>query len=214
MPSIHRNISFASGGLRLEGVLHLPGDSGKFSGVAICHPHPRYGGDMHSSVVVGIARSLCEAGLAALRFNYRGVGGSEGDYDGGDGESRDAEEAVGFLSLQEGVDGSRIGIAGYSFGAWMALEAASSNNLAQAVASVACPIRPFTEIGVREILQPKLLILGEHDHDFPVEQFRFLSKRFIEPKEVEVVQGADHFFGGHIPEVGKLAAEFFTRWLM
>jgi alpha/beta superfamily hydrolase len=213
MMTTHQDITFNSGGLALEGVLHLPRETGRFPGVVICHPHPRYGGSMDNVIVKWVARSLCEAGIAAFRFNYRGVGSSEGMFHRGIGEAKDAANALEFLSLQDSIDASRIGIAGYSFGAWMALEAAQGNSVVQAIASIACPARHLKEMGVKEMLQPKLLVCGEYDHDFPSSQFRFLSQRFSEPKQVEIIYGADHFFGGHVEEVSELVTGFFKHWL-
>lgn len=215
MAGIRRDISFASGDLTLEGCLHLPdsGGGGKYPGVAICHPHPQYGGDMYNVVVASLADSLCAAGIAALRFHFRGVDMSEGSFDGGVGEIDDAVEAMEWLALQDEVDGSRIGIAGYSFGAAVALAAARGGGVAQAVASIACPSRVFNEMGAQEILQPKLLMLGEHDHDFPLAQFKFQARRYSEPRQIEVIDGADHFFGGHVSRVCELTTDFFRRWL-
>ncbi len=203
-----------SGGLRLEAVLHLPSiGKGKAPGVVVCHPHPRYGGDMESGVVVGVCEALTGSGFAALRFNFRGVGMSEGSFDWGGGETDDAESAMETLSLRDEVDGSRIGIAGYSFGAAVALQAAMWSGMAQAVASIACPAAHLREFSGMEILQPKLFVLGDSDHDFPEGQFRFLSKRFSDPREYEVIQGADHFFRGREAAVGRMSADFFTKWL-
>ena len=213
MPSIRRDITFPSGDLTLEGALHLPEGTGRFPGVVLCHPHPRYGGDMYNVIVASLADRLCAAGIAALRFNFRGVDLSEGEFDGGAGEIQDAAEAMNFLSLRDEVDASRIGIAGYSFGAAIALAAASQNSIAQAIVSIACPSRVFNEISARELLLPKLLILGEHDHDFPMQQFRFMARRYTEPKSIEIIRGADHFFGGHVSEVTALATDFFSEWL-
>ena len=191
----------------------MPHVGNRLPAVAVCHPHPRFGGDMHNGVVVAVAERLRTAGLAALRFNYRGVGGSGGAYDGGAGEGRDTEAALTFLSSHRRIDVSRLGIAGYSFGAGIALRVAHQNSLVQAVASIACPVGPFTEMGVRQLLQPKLLICGELDHDFPVDQFKFLAQRFTDPKDVEVLYGADHFFVGRHDEIGEMVAGFFLRCL-
>ena len=213
MAEIRRDVMFPSGDLALEGTLHLPADEGRFPGVVICHPHPRYGGDMYNVIVATLAQSLCAAGIAALRFNFRGVDMSEGSFDGGNGEIQDAEEALNYLSLSENIDASRVGIAGYSFGAAVAMAAASRSNLAQAIVSVACPSRVFNEMSAQEMLLPKLLILGEHDHDFPAQQFKFMARRYGDPKQVEIIGGADHFFGGHVAQVVGLATSFFEQWL-
>ena len=213
MAAIQQNVMFPNGDLALEGTLHLPAEEGRFPGVVICHPHPQYGGDMYNVIVASLANSLCAAGIAALRFHFRGVDMSEGSFDGGIGEIEDAVEAMNFLSLNENVDASRVGIAGYSFGAAVALAAASRSNLPQAMVSIACPSRVFNEMSAQELLLPKLLILGEHDHDFPAQQFNFMARRFTDPKEVEVIGGADHFFGGHVAEVVGMATKFFEKWL-
>ena len=141
-------ITISSGDLRLEGFLHMPppsdvADDRGAPGVVVCHPHPRQGGNMHSSVVIGVADALVASGFAVMRFNFRGVGESEGAFSWGSGETDDADAALDTLSLTDGVNGSRIGIAGYSFGAAVALQCAKDSPLPQAVASLS-PARPGT----------------------------------------------------------------------
>lgn len=213
MTAIKHDIIFPSGELALEGILHLPDGEGRFPGVVICHPHPQYGGNMYNVIVASLVQSLCDAGIAALRFHFRGVDMSEGSFDGGIGEIEDAAEAMSFLSLHDNIDASRVGIAGYSFGAAVALAAAWRSDTPQALVSIACPSRVFNEMSARELLLPKLLLLGEHDHDFPAQQFRFMARRYTDPKTIEIIGGADHFFGGHVSEVVELATEFFRQWL-
>ena len=168
---------------------------------------------MYSSVVIGVADRLTTNGIAVLRFNFRGVGESEGAFDWGSGETDDAEAAVEELALADGVDASRIGIAGYSFGAAVALQAAMGSSTIQAVASIACPAAQLRAFSGLEVLQPKLFVLGDHDHNFPADQFRFLTRRYADPCEAEIVKGADHFFRGTESEVGDLASQFFSTWL-
>lgn len=213
MTNSKRDVNITNGDVTLEGILHLPTDGDGLPAVVVCHPHPRHGGDMDNVVVSSLVRYLGEAGIAALRFNFRGVGLSEGTFDGGSGEISDAVEALNFLSLQDEVDPTRIGLAGYSFGAGVALIASTYGNVTQAIASIACPSRVFNEMGVHEMLQPKLLVCGEYDHDFPAAQFTFQAKRFSDPKQVELVQGADHFFGNSLDVVGELTGTFFQEWL-
>lgn len=213
MTKSQRNIIFPNGDIKLEGVLHLPSDGDSLPAVAICHPHPRHGGDMDNVVVSSLVGYLGEAGIAALRFNFRGVGLSGGSFDGGSGEISDAVEALSFLSLQDEVDPTRIGLMGYSYGAAVALIASTYGEVTQAVASVACPSRVFSDMGAHEMLQPKLLVCGEFDHDFPAAQFSFLAKRFSDPKQIELIHGADHFFGDFLDLVGELAGNFFQEWL-
>ncbi|MCH8309406.1 MAG: dienelactone hydrolase family protein [Chloroflexi bacterium] len=205
-----QQLNFDSNGLSLQGILEFPESDDKVPGVVICHPHPRHGGDMVNDVVVGLSQSLNAIGIATLRFNFRGVGASEGAHDNGNGEVDDALSALDALELDDAVDASRIGIAGYSFGASIALQAALDSIQVKAVFSVACPIGPFRALSSLELLQPKMLVLGDHDHDFPVGEFRFLTKRFSQPKDVEVISNADHFFRGIEAEVGKMASIFFN----
>lgn len=214
MSTIAEPIAISSGDLRIEGLLERPREhEDAVPGVVICHPHPRQGGNMYSGVVIGVADRLTANGFAVLRFNFRGVGESEGAFDWGSGETDDAEAAVDKLSLVEGVDASRIGIAGYSFGAAVALQAAMDSSSIQAVASIACPAQQLRAFSGLEMLQPKLFILGDHDHNFPQDQFRFLTRRYADPCDAEIVQGADHFFRGYETEVGEMASKFFTTWL-
>ena len=119
-----------------------------------------------------------------------------------------------FLSFYEGIDATRIGIGGYSFGASMALEVATQSDVVQAVASIASPLQTLNDLSIHEIVLPKLLIAGDMDHVVPGDQFRFLSQRFVEPKEVHLIYGADHFFLGNEAEIGEKAADFFYRWLL
>ena len=110
-------VSLALGAdLRLEARLALP-DSPN-AGVVICHPHPLYGGDMHNPVVVRVQEVCAGLGLATLRFNFRGVGGSSGTHGGGAGEQEDATAALD--TLAKAVGAAPLAIAGYSFGAWIA----------------------------------------------------------------------------------------------
>lgn len=214
MESRQTPITIDSGGLSIEGMLHLPGDAAdKVPGIVICHPHPRYGGDMNNNVVLGLTERLTKDGFAVLRFNFRGVGGSEGAFDWGGGETDDADAALETLSLRDEVDGSRIGIAGYSFGAAVAIQSATDSTTAHAVAAIACPAPQFRAFSGMELLQPKLFVLGDHDHNFPVDQFRFLCRRFADPRQSEVISGADHFFRDHEPTLSEMTSEFFTQWL-
>ena len=214
MTTIAEPITITSGDLQLEALLERPGrDPDAIPGVVICHPHPRQGGNMYNSVVIAVSDRLTANGIAVLRFNFRGVGESEGAFDWGSGETDDAEAAVEELSLAEGVDASRIGIAGYSFGAAVALQTAMASATIQAVATIACPAAEVRAFSGLEILQPKLFVLGDHDHNFPVEQFRFLTRRYADPCEAEVVPGADHFFRGSEADVGEMVSRFFATWL-
>ncbi|HJU27809.1 MAG TPA: hypothetical protein VJ718_01485, partial [Candidatus Binataceae bacterium] len=112
-----RQVTFASGDLKLEGLLAIPEDSRPARAGVVCHPHPLYGGSMYNNVVDAVLEAMWKLGWATLRFNFRGVGQSEGEHGGGAGEADDATAAVKFLGEQTGLTVSNLVLAGYSFGA-------------------------------------------------------------------------------------------------
>ena len=168
---------------------------------------------MFDALLNQISSYLLTSGIATLRFNQRGVGMSSGESGDGANELIDTEAVVNLTSSNPKIDGSRLGIIGYSFGAWMALESALRTNLIKSLVSIACPQNKFAQYGTVQITQPKLLILGDRDHDFTLGQFKFLANRMSEPKRTEVVTGADHFFREHSDLVGKLSCEFIKETL-
>src|SRR5215467_7897457 len=117
-------ITFSSGNLTLEAMIARPSSSMGRGGV-VCHPHPLYGGSMFNNVVESALEAMWRLGWATLRFNFRGVGGSQGAHSGGSGEVDDAVAAVHFLASELALAPRTIALAGYSFGAMMAMKAAS-----------------------------------------------------------------------------------------
>ena len=202
-------IYIKSGDIELESRLDVPLGENRPPCVLFCHPDPRHGGAMDNLILEKVNENLLKNGIATLRFNFRGVGNSTGEFTGGKSEGTDIISIVEFLSTHTLIDGSKIGIFGYSFGAWMALEATLATSKIKSVVSVACPQRWYSTFGTVEMVQPKLLISGDRDHDFPHGQFKFLSGRFTEPRQVETITGADHFFHGYEGILGELAAKFF-----
>ena len=134
-------IGFRSQGLSLEGVLTSPqGIEGELPTLVVCHPHPVLGGDMENAVVTAICRAADIRGLATLRFNFRGVGDSEGEFSNGKGEQRDLEAALRVARRWPGLDGKRVAVAGYSFGASVVLGGLRRCGAARCLAFVAPPI--------------------------------------------------------------------------
>src|SRR3989449_10367061 len=101
----HGQATFASGALILEGVLDLP-ERTPAPGIVVCHPHPMYGGDMHNNVVDAVCQTAAADGIVALRFNFRGAGGSEGTYDNGVGGQDDGGAALAYLRGMPEADGA------------------------------------------------------------------------------------------------------------
>lgn len=206
-------VTFPSGDITLEAALHTPTGPGPFPGVVVCHPHPTYGGDMDNNVVMAICSGLTRQGIAALRFNFRGAGQSEGAHDGGRGEQEDVLAALQALRESAAIDGSRIGLAGYSFGASMALAVAPRVAELRALAVVAPPTPGLNTPGIQAYARPKLILAGDMDSSIPIEQVHELARGMARPAEVQVLQGGDHFLLGHEGEIAQRIGRFFAGHL-
>jgi len=203
-------VTFPCGNLELEGVLYIPDDEEKGSArVVVCHPHPVFGGSMENMVIQRICGSIADNGARCLRFNFRGVGASGGFHNGGKDEVKDVLSAVKYM--RGGKKTTKVVLAGYSFGASMALLAACKDRAIKKVACVALPCGLFDVSPCTGPKGPKvLLITGNND---PVAPIADLSK-FIEGSgsrvRLEPIPGTDHFFGGKMQAVGRLVADFLV----
>jgi len=186
-------VTFPCGGLKLEGLLTLP--EGEVPGAAVvCHPHPLYGGSMHNNVVEAVLEALWQRQFATLRFNFRGVGASEGEYDGGEGELDDVRGAVAFLAGKAAV--RSVMLVGYSFGASVSLRAGLTDPAVNRLVLVALPVALMTGPSDSSS-KPVLLVSGDRDSYSPVEPLRTLATELGSRARLEILAGADHFFGGY-----------------
>lgn len=193
-----------SGELTLEGLLANRG--GEAPAVVVCHPHPMYGGSMFNNVVDAILAAMWQRGYSTLRFNFRGVGASEGEHDGGRGEVDDAAAAMAFLLSQPGVRKKDAVMAGYSFGAMVAVAAGYEHADVARIVAVALPIsmtEPRVPAGASK---PLLLVSGDHDSYSPVAALTALQKKIGKSAQLEIIEGADHFFGGSEAELSRAIA--------
>jgi len=185
MKSQPRFVKFGSEGPRIEGVFS-GGEKGRRP-VLLCAPHPLYGGNMDNEVIVTLAGALVDMGHPVLRFNYRGVGGSEGEYGGGGGEASDTAGAADFL-LGE-ADARRVMVVAYSFGAWVAMMCRQARDDLDPLVLVSPPNRmmdfDFDVAGAR------LFVLAGTRDDFC--DLELLARQF--PANVTPIEGADHFYG-------------------
>lgn len=195
----------------LEGILESPPSDHTGAGVVICHPHPLYGGDMYNNVVAALSRGLSENGISAFRFNLRGVGQSGGRFDGGEGEAEDTAGALSYLSSLEEIDPQKVGLAGYSFGGMVALLACEKSELPSAIVVIS-PLIPRGALSAHKI--PKLIIAGENDNVVPFSDIKQGAGEMAEPKRLEVIPGADHFWGGNEKPMIDLAVRFFQEALV
>jgi hypothetical protein len=206
----------------LEGIYEEPEERAAWGGVVVAHPHPLYGGTMQQPVVYRTAQSCRKLGLATLRFNFRGVGKSEGSYSGFE-EYRDVEAAAAYLRgrLDAGDDGRSVSapvrplaLAGYSFGSIMTAMAAAASISVQALALIAFAVTWEDLAAVLERLTayrgPVFALCGSNDEIAPPgEVERVLSELRLD-FSLSVVPGADHFFAGVQREVGERVATFLS----
>jgi alpha/beta superfamily hydrolase len=171
--------------------------------VVFAHPHPQQGGTMHTKAVFQGAKGLRRIGCAVLRFNFRGVGSSGGGFDGGEGERDDFRAAIGFM--QRRYAGVPIWAAGFSFGAWIALETGAADPRVSLLIGIAPPVCK-SEYDFSECLaadKPKFLVQGGLDEVCPVRTLWAFYAKLKEPKELVVIDGANHLFDGRTTEVGE-----------
>ncbi len=208
MNSIHSR--FPCGDIILEGERHLPEGKGPFPGVVVCHPHPLYGGNMLNNVVVAICQALPRHSIAAFRFNFRGVGNSEGTFGGGIAEQEDVKAALAFVSSTASTDSKKIGLAGYSFGASVALPVALQDERVSLLALVSPALSDSGWAQLKGYHKSKFLIVGDTDSVIPVERFQQHIKDITDPKQYQVVSGADHFWWGYEEIVAEKVTQFFV----
>ncbi len=197
-------VTFRSGELRLEGLLANPGANGPAA--VVCHPHPAYGGSMFNNVVEAILAAMWQAGYATLRFNFRGVGASDGEHDGGPGEVDDAVAAMAFVLAQPGVRKAGAVMAGYSFGAMVALSAGYARAEIARIVAVALPLAMADARIPDGASKPMLLVSGDRDSYSPVAGLKTLRSQIGDSARLEIIPGADHFFGGHEAELSRAIA--------
>ncbi len=178
---------------RLESLLEEPEDRAPVFAALICHPHPLYGGTMHNKVVYRLARGLRRTGAVALRFNFRGVGRSEGKHDNGAGEVEDARVALAWL--RERYPGLPFVLAGFSFGSRVALRLGCEGE-AQPLEVIAVGF-PTSRSGYEYLYEctvNKTFIQSTNDEHAPRADFETLFAEVAPPKRLEWVEAADHFF--------------------
>ena len=200
-------VTFPSNSLTLEGDLTL--HAGAARAAVICHPHPQYGGDMHNSVVRAVETALQQAGFTTLRFNFRGVGRSTGAYDGGAREQDDARAAVTYL--QDRSSTTPVTLAGYSFGAMVALQAGDNLAAVERLIAVAPPLAFFDLAFLAGCTKPKVFIVGDHDQYCSVSELTHQLAVVAEPKTRSILAGADHFFFGFESAIGDAVGGFVER---
>jgi uncharacterized protein len=199
MPTIH-DLTGPAG--KLEALLDLPEGTPK-AAVVFAHPLPTHGGTMHTKAVYQGTKGLVRTGCAVLRFNFRGVGHSAGSFDAGPGEREDFIAALDYM--QRKYPGLPQWAAGFSFGSWIALETGAVDPRVTVLIGIAPPVTKsgYDFSNTRLSTKPKFFVHGEADEICPVQDMWKFYGLLPEPKELVVIDMADHLFDGHTAEVGE-----------
>jgi alpha/beta superfamily hydrolase len=175
--------------------------------VVFGHPHPLHGGTMHTKVVYRSAKALAGLGCAVLRFNFRGVGRSEGTFGGGDGEREDFAAALDAMAARH--PGSPLWAAGMSFGAYVALTAGAADRRVETLLGIAPPVDRYDFSPLRTSRKPTYIVHGEHDEVCPLAKAQSFVKALPEPRQLVIIPGANHLFTGKEQLVVEALARLF-----
>jgi uncharacterized protein len=187
---------------RLEALLDEPSGSPR-AAVVFAHPLPTHGGTMHTKAVFQGTKGLVRAGCAVLRFNFRGVGKSDGTFDAGEGEKEDFTAGLDYMAAK--YPGMPLWAAGFSFGAFIALETGAVDDRVTALIGIAPPVTKmgYDFANTRASTKPKFFVQGEADDICPIQDMWKFYGALPEPKELVIIDMADHLFDGHTTEVGE-----------
>lgn len=195
---MEENVDFLSGNDVIEGLYEK--NTGE-RGAVITHPHPLYGGDMHNDVVKTITRAYRNKRYATLRFNFRGVGASQGAFDNGVGEQEDVFAAVAFLK-DKGI--RAIDLAGYSFGVSVNIRAIGKAFVAEHIERMVMVSPPvgFIDVNrVRPISKRIWVITGSRDQIAVLRSIEKLLAQWNPEAQLSVIEGADHFYSGYMDQL-------------
>jgi hypothetical protein len=202
----NESFTFAGPAGRLEAILMQP-EAPPVAAAVVCHADPQQGGMMHFKVVFRAAKALQERGVAALRFNFRGVGLSEGSHDGGRGEQDDVRAAVD--EVERRFPTLPLVVGGFSFGSVMASRVAASDARARAVFVLGFPASRTTDASyLAEVRVPRLFVQGENDVFGGGQAIRALVEPLPQPRALVVVPNADHFFTGKLDALQEAVASW------
>jgi uncharacterized protein len=191
----------------LEAVLEQaqPGTSAAARFAVVCHPHPLHGGTLENKVVSTLARCCVELGVPALRFNFRGVGRSQGQYDEGRGETDDLLAIIAFGRSRWPL--AQLWLAGFSFGAWIAGRTAARAGCSRLV-TVAPPVARFDFSALEPQRCPWLIVQGDADQLVDCSEVLRWAGSLVPAPTVHVMHGVDHFFHGHLTQLREVVLDF------
>ena len=207
-------IGFKSKKLTLEGILATPqGFVEPFPALLVCHPHPVLGGNMENPVVMAVCRSADEQGIATFRFNFRGVGDSEGEFSNGKAEREDVKAALDILGHLPRIDRARLALAGYSFGASVVLAGLRHYKAARSLVLIAPTISSLRDSPIRKDKRPKLFLAGQRDRVVPSLELQRALDDIRAPVQFTEIADADHSLRDHESAVAELVVSFVMETL-
>ena len=198
-------VFFNSGKIKLEGLLN--NQSGE-KGVVVSHPHPLYGGDMHNNVVEAVCRAYQDNGYSTLRFNFRGVGRSEGGFDQGNGEQEDVESALAYLSSLGKKD---LDLVGYSFGSWVNALGLNRYEVVKRMIMISPPVDLLDFSILQYSSKIKLIVCGTNDDIANRRSIEKVMPIWNPDALFKIIQGADHFYSSKTTELRGIINEFLAR---
>ena len=170
----------------------------------VMHPHPQFGGTMNHKVVYHLFHAFARAGFSVLRFNFRGVGRSQGSFDGGQGELADAAAALDWLQTFH-AGAFRCWVGGFSFGAWISMQLLMRRPEIDAFVAVAPPASIYDFAFLAPCPSAGLIVQGTADETVPEAEVAKLAEKLIAQRGLAIqyrtVPGADHFFEGRLNDL-------------
>ena len=208
---------------RIEALLDEPATRGTFgdsasadrtgsvhAAVVFAHPHTEYGGTMHTKVVYQTAKALSRIGCAVLRFNFRGAGASAGAFSDGPGELDDFQAALDFM--HDRYPDAPMWAGGMSFGSYVGLTAGARDPRVTTLIGIALPVSRYDYSDVAASPKAKFFIHGEFDELCPLKDVREFYARCAEPKDLVVIDAADHLFEGKVSQVAEAIEDLLGDW--
>jgi alpha/beta superfamily hydrolase len=195
---------------RMEALLNAGSADARYAAV-VCHPHPLFGGTLHNKVVFHAMKALNGFGFPVLRFNFRGVGLSQGEHDHGNGELDDVRAALNWVDQEFHLP---LVFAGFSFGAAVGLRAACPDERVKAAIGLGLPVSPIDDRTydfsfLQSCAKPKLFVSGDRDQFGSPAQLEKLVAAVPDPKKLVLIAGGDHFFEGRLREL----RDGIERWV-
>jgi alpha/beta superfamily hydrolase len=197
-------------GVTPEGLVASGAGDGVRAAVVLGHPHPQFGGTMHTKGVYHTAKGLSRIGCAVLRFNFRGVGKSEGRWDEGEGERDDFRAALDVMAAR--FPGVPLWAGGMSFGSWVGLSVGVEDPRVSTLIGVASPVNKWDFEAVARSPKPKFFVHGEMDEICGFREINAFYARAADPKELVIIDGSDHLFSGRASQVADAIEELLGDW--